>query len=94
MPPTLNHQNRFALILDRETIREVIEHAARLPLSRRECHPLDRYQGRCVNTALAKYDAEVDDEFLPDEELPGLEAAADSNDGDGTGDADFDEDDF
>lgn len=69
MEHCLNLPNRYAMILDTETIKRVTAHAAELKLSRRECRPLDRYRGRCVNVALAKYDAEVDAAPLAREEL-------------------------
>ena len=45
MEHCLKLPNRYAMILDIETIKGVIAHAAELKLSRRECHPLDRYRG-------------------------------------------------
>jgi hypothetical protein len=74
MEHCLNLPNRFAMILDTETIKGVIAHAAELKLPRRECHPLDRYRGTCANAALAKYDAEVDAAPLANEELDIIEA--------------------
>ena len=46
MEHSLNLPNRFAMILDTETINSVIAHAAQLNLSRRECHPLQKREPR------------------------------------------------
>jgi len=74
MEHRLGWSNRYAMILDTETIRRVVAHAAELQLSRRECHPLDRYRGTCANVTLAKYDAEVDAAPLAAEELDVIDA--------------------
>jgi len=78
MEHCLNLPNRYAMILDTEMIRGVIAHAAELKLPRRECHPLDRYRGRCANAALEKYDAEVDAAPASNEELDAIDAMAES----------------
>ena len=75
MEHCLSLPNRYAMILDTETIKGVVAHAAELKLSRREIHPLDRHRGTCANAALAKYDAEVDAAPLANEELDMVEAA-------------------
>ena len=80
MEHCLNLPNRYAMILDTETIKGVVAHAAALKLSRRECRPLDRYRGKCANAALAKYDAEVDAAPPADEELDIVEALVEAVD--------------
>lgn len=94
MEHCLNLPNRYAMILDTEMIKGVIAHAAELKLPRRECHPLDRYRGKCANTALAKYDAEVDAATLANEELDIVEAVVEAADTSVPEDADFADDDF
>jgi len=74
MEHCLNLPNRYAMILDTETIRAAVAHAAQLNLSRRECHPLDRYRGKCANADLLKFDAEADAAPLTTEELEYVEA--------------------
>jgi hypothetical protein len=86
--------NRFAMILDPETIKGVIAHAEALSLTRRECHPLDGYRGRCANTTLAKYDAEVDAAPAADEDLDVIEAVLDAEDACAADSADCADDEF
>ena len=78
MEACLKLPNRFAMILDPEAIKGAIAHAEELKLTRRECHPLDRYRGRGSNAALASYDAEVDAAPNADEELDVIEAVLDA----------------
>lgn len=73
-----NLPNRFALILDPDTIESVVKRAEKLDLPRRECHPLDRYNGRRANADLAKYDAEVDAAAMTEEELESVDALTDT----------------
>jgi hypothetical protein len=94
MEQCLKLPNRYAMILDAETINAVIAHAAELNLPRRECHPLDRYRGKCANAVLAKYDAEVDAAPLTSEELDTGETAVDEAEASGLGDAGLADDDF
>lgn len=94
MEPSLSLSNRFAMILDPDTIRSVVAHAEQLKLSRRECHPLDRYRGGRANAALAKYDAEVDAAPAADEELDVIEAVLDVEVVSVAADADLEDDDF
>jgi len=94
MEHCLNLPNRYAMILDTEAIKGVIAHAAALKLPRRECHPLDRYRGKGANTALAKYDAEVDAAPLASEDLGIVEAVLETAGTSVTEDADFADDDF
>ena len=94
MEHCLKLPNRYAMILDIETIKGVIAHAAELKLSRRECHPLDRYRGKCANAALAKYDAEVDAAPLANEELDIIEAVVEAEDASVPENPDFADDDF
>ena len=65
--------NRYAMILDTETIKGVLAHIAELRLSRRECHPLDEIHGNRANPDLEKYDAEVDAATLADEICANME---------------------
>ena len=69
-----NLPNRFALILDSDTIESVVKRAEMLNLPRRECHPLDCYNGRRANADLAKYDAEVEAAAMAEEELESVDA--------------------
>lgn len=94
MEHSLNLPNRYAMILDTETIKGVIAHAAELKLPRRECHPLDRYRGKSANAALAKYDAEVDAAPLPIEELDIVEAVVAAPGASTAEDAEFADEDF
>ena len=90
MEACLKLPNRYAMIFDSETINRVVAHAAALKLSRRECHPLDRYRGKCADATLAKYDAEVDAAPLAAEELELIEAEEPSvSPGDESADEDF-----
>ena len=75
----LNLPNRFALILDPDTIESVVKRAEMLNLPRRECHPLDRYNGRRANADLAKYDAEVEAAAMAEEELESVDAVIEAN---------------
>lgn len=74
--PTL--PNRYALIVDTDTIRAVLERAARLNLPRRECHPLDRSPDRRANSALDKYDAEIETAMLATGEMDAIDALIES----------------
>jgi hypothetical protein len=94
MEHCLKLPNRYAMILDTETIRGVIAHAAELKLPRRECHPLDRCSGKRANAALAKHDAEVDAAPLANEELDVSEAVVEAEDTSVAEDAGFADDDF
>lgn len=94
MEHCLNLPNRYAMILDTETIKGVVAHAAELKLPRRECHPLDRYRGKCANAALAKYDAEVDAAPLAIERLDMVETVLETAGTSVSQDADFTDDDF
>ncbi len=94
MEPCLKLPNRFAMILDPETIKGAIAHAKELKLTRRECHPLDRHRGWGANSALAKYDAEVDAAPAADEDLDVIEAMLDAEDACAADSADFADDDF
>jgi len=94
MEHDLNLPNRYAMILDIETIKGVLAHAEQLKLPRRVCHPLDRYRGKCANPALAEYDAEVDAAPLEDEELDIIEAVVEAEDKAVPKLADFADDDF
>ena len=94
MEHCLNLPNRYAMILDTETIKGVIAHAAQLNLPRRECRPLDRYRGKCANAALAKYDAEVDAAPPANEELDSVEAVVEASAASAAENADFADDDF
>jgi hypothetical protein len=89
-----NLVTRYAMILDTEAIKGVIAHAANLNLPRRECHPLDRYRGKCANVALAKYDAEVDVAPLANEELGIVDAVLEAADAHAPEHADFADEDF
>ncbi len=64
-----NTPNRYALILDAETIADVLKRTAQSELPGRVCRPLDHRAGQCANVELARYDAEIDDAPLTDEEL-------------------------
>lgn len=65
-----SHASPFALLMDRDAIRAAISRAARLDLPRRECHPLDRYAGKRVNTDVARYDQEIESTNLePDDSI-------------------------
>lgn len=95
MEHCLSLPNRYAMILDTETIRRVTAHAAELKLSRRECRPLDSYRGnKRANAALAQYDAEVDAAPLAIEELDLADTALEALDASASADADFADDDF
>jgi len=94
MEHCLNLPNRYAMILDTETIKGVIAHAATLKLSRRECRPLDRYRGKSANAALAKYDAEVDAAPLANEEPDFIDAVVEAVDASVAEDPDFADEDF
>ena len=94
MEPGLSLPNRYAMILDIDTIRDVVAHAAQVKLSRRECHPLDHYNGRRVNSVLAKYDAEVDAAPAANEELDVIEAVLDTQEAPPAEPVDIADDDF
>jgi hypothetical protein len=94
MEHCLNLPNRYAMILDTETIKRVVAHAAELKLPRRECHPLDRRRGKDANAALAKYDAEVDAAPPGNEELDIIETVAEAADTFVPEKDDFADDDF
>ncbi|MSQ52328.1 MAG: hypothetical protein EXR28_10595 [Betaproteobacteria bacterium] len=61
--------SRYALILDQTEIRKLLRKVEALDLPRRECHPLDRYNGRKVSSELARYDAAVDRGLVDDDLL-------------------------
>jgi len=94
MEHCLNLVTRYAMILDTEAIKGVIAHAETLNLPRRECHPLDRYRGKCANATLAKYDAEVDAVPLANEEFGMVEAVLEAADTPAPEEADFADGDF
>jgi hypothetical protein len=50
----------YAALFDPMVAREAAARAAQWNLPRHECHPLDHYAGRRVNSALAAYDEAVD----------------------------------
>ena len=60
---------RYALILDQTEIRKLLRKVESLDLPRRECHPLDHYNGRKVSSELARFDAAVDRELVEDDAL-------------------------
>ena len=62
--------SRYALILDPVEIRKVLRKVESLDLPRRECHPLDRYTGKKVNSDLARYDAAVERGFVDEGPSP------------------------
>ena len=62
--------NRFALILDKDTIKAALEHAAKWNLKPRVCRPLDTYSGKGYNAELSRYDEAVDATAIADDELP------------------------
>ena len=62
--------NRFALILDKDTIKSSLEHAAQWKLKPRVCRPLDIYTGKGYNAELSRYDEAVDAAAVADDELP------------------------
>jgi hypothetical protein len=92
MALTQNLPNRFALILDPDTIENALKRAAGLNLPRRECRPLDRYTGRRVSADLAKYDAEVEAAPMADEEIEAIDAMIDASRAPLRSDIDFDDD--
>lgn len=65
----LNLPNRFAMILDHETIQDALKRAAEWKLPRRECHPLDLHTSRRVSRDLEKFDAEIEAAPMTDDEL-------------------------
>ncbi len=60
---------RYALILDQTEIRKLLRKVESLDLPRRECHPLDHYNGRKVSSELARFDAAVDRELVEDDAI-------------------------
>jgi len=74
MERSLNAPNRYALIIDAETIAEALKRTAQWDLPGRVCRPLDHRAGKCANVELARYDAEVDKAPLTDEELDMINA--------------------
>ena len=70
--------SRYALILDQDTIQTVLKRAAQWNLPRRECHPLDHYNGKRVSKDVARYDEEIDANLIEEDvEEASLHAAAD-----------------
>ena len=53
-------QSSYAALFDPMVAREAAARAAQWNLPRHECHPLDHYAGRRVNSTLAAYDEAVD----------------------------------
>ena len=78
MEQSLNLTNRFALILDPETIESALKRAAEWKLPRRECHPLDRCSSKRASADLDKYDAQVEAAPVADEESDAIDAIADA----------------
>jgi len=74
MERSQNTPNRFAMIIDAETIAEVLKRTAQWDLPGRVCRPLDHRAGHCANVELERYDAEVDKAPLTDEELDMINA--------------------
>jgi hypothetical protein len=63
--------NPFALMMDPEAVREMIDKSEQLSrLSQRQCHPLDRAVIRSASAELAAYDSKIDRTtiYLPPEE--------------------------
>ena len=63
--------NPFALMMEPETVREMVEKSEQLSkLSQRQCHPLDRAVIRSASAELAAYDSKIDRTtiYLPPEE--------------------------
>ncbi len=69
MERSQNTPNRYAMIIDAETIAEVLKRTAQWDLPGRVCRPLDHRAGKGANVELERYDAEVDKAPLTDEEL-------------------------
>ena len=69
-----NTPNRYALILDAETIADVLKSVAQWDLPGRVCRPMDHRAGKCANVELERYDAEIDKATLTDEELDMVDA--------------------
>ena len=92
MEHQLNLPNRFALILDPETIQGALKRAAEWKLPRRECRPLDRYTGKRVNSELAQYDAEIEAAPMADEEMDRIDAMIEASRAPVRSDVDFDDD--
>ena len=66
MKATQSLPRRYALILDQSEIRKLLRKVEALDLPRRECHPLDCYNGRKVSSELARFDAAVDRGLIED----------------------------
>lgn len=68
--------NPFALMMDPERVRAIIEKSEGLGrLSQRQCHPLDRAVIRSASAELAAYDAKIDRTTVylpPEEDKPAL----------------------
>lgn len=63
--------NPFALMMDPEAVREMIDKSEQLSkLSQRQCHPLDRAVIRSASAELAAYDSKIDRTtiYLPPED--------------------------
>lgn len=63
--------NPFALMMDPEAVRDMIDKSEQLSkLSQRQCHPLDRAVIRSASAELAAYDSKIDRTtiYLPPEE--------------------------
>jgi hypothetical protein len=70
--------NPFALMMDPEAVREMVDKSEQLSkLSQRQCHPLDRAVIRSASAELAAYDSKIDRTtiYLPPEEDKGQPAA-------------------
>ena len=67
---TIAQPNRFALILDKDTIKSALERAAQLNLKPRVCRPLDTYTGKAYNSDLRSYDEAVEAAAIAEEDLP------------------------
>jgi hypothetical protein len=64
------HPNRYAMILDKDTIKSALERAAQWNLKPRVCRPLDTYTGKAYNAELQSYDRAIENSAITDEELP------------------------
>ncbi len=65
--------NPFALMMEPDAVREMVEKSEQLSkLSQRQCHPLDRAVIRSASAELAAYDSKIDRTtiYLPPEEEP------------------------
>jgi hypothetical protein len=67
---TTMHANRYALILDKDAIKDALEHAAQWNLKPRVCRPLDTYTGKAYNAELSRYDEAIEAAPVAEEDLP------------------------